>query len=66
MDRASIGIGVRGAGGICDGRRKPDAAAVRKQAIGDPAFSNWTTVGVMWLAGFDFEIKVIARVPDAA
>jgi enamine deaminase RidA (YjgF/YER057c/UK114 family) len=24
---------------------------------------NWTAVGVTWLAGFDFEIKVIARVP---
>ncbi|EGT5662659.1 RidA family protein, partial [Cronobacter dublinensis subsp. dublinensis] len=22
-------------------------------------------VGVTWLAGFDFEIKVIARIPDA-
>ena len=27
--------------------------------------SNWTAVGVNWLAGFDFEIKVIARVPSA-
>ena len=26
--------------------------------------SNWTAVGVNWLAGFDFEIKVIARVPS--
>ncbi|EGT5691975.1 RidA family protein, partial [Cronobacter dublinensis subsp. dublinensis] len=25
----------------------------------------WTAVGVTWLAGFDFEIKVIARIPDA-
>ena len=24
---------------------------------------NWTAVGVNWLAGFDFEIKVIARLP---
>ncbi len=24
---------------------------------------TWTAVGVNWLAGFDFEIKVIARVP---
>ncbi|EKP2117855.1 RidA family protein, partial [Salmonella enterica] len=24
---------------------------------------NWTAVGVTWLAGFDFEIKVIARIP---
>ncbi|WP_340680269.1 RidA family protein [Paraglaciecola sp.] len=27
--------------------------------------SNWTAVGVNWLAGFDFEIKVIARIPSA-
>ena len=27
---------------------------------------GWTALGVNWLAGFDFEIKVIARVPDAA
>ncbi|MQK28812.1 RidA family protein, partial [Escherichia coli] len=25
---------------------------------------NWTAVGVTWLAGFDFEIKVIARIPE--
>lgn len=24
---------------------------------------NWTAVGVTWLSGFDFEIKVIARIP---
>lgn len=28
-------------------------------------YPNWTAVGVTWLAGFDFEIKVIARVPQA-
>ncbi|EKM0152140.1 RidA family protein, partial [Cronobacter dublinensis] len=28
-------------------------------------YPNWTAVGVTWLAGFDFEIKVIARIPDA-
>ena len=26
-------------------------------------YPNWTAVGVDWLAGFDFEIKVIARIP---
>ncbi|WP_405406147.1 RidA family protein [Paracoccus sp. Ld10] len=26
-------------------------------------YPNWTAVGVTWLAGFDFEIKVIARCP---
>lgn len=28
-------------------------------------YPNWTAVGVNWLAGFDFEIKVIARIPAA-
>ncbi|MGE6608315.1 RidA family protein [Halomonas sp. NPDC076908] len=27
-------------------------------------YPNWTAVGVTWLAGFDFEIKVIARLPE--
>jgi enamine deaminase RidA (YjgF/YER057c/UK114 family) len=40
-------------------------AAVRNKAIGDPPYPNWTAVGVNWLAGFDFEIKVIARVPES-
>ena len=39
-------------------------AAVRSKAIGDPPYPNWTAVGVNWLAGFDFEIKVIARIPQ--
>jgi enamine deaminase RidA (YjgF/YER057c/UK114 family) len=38
--------------------------AVREKAIGDPPYPNWTAVGVNWLAGFDFEIKVIARIPE--
>lgn len=37
--------------------------AVRSRAIGEPPYPNWTAVGVTWLAGFDFEIKVIARLP---
>jgi len=37
-----------------------------KGAIFDQApYPNWTAVGVNWLAGFDFEIKVIARIPAA-
>ncbi len=40
--------------------------AVRMEKIGDPPYPNWTAVGVTWLAGFDFEIKVIARIPEAA
>jgi enamine deaminase RidA (YjgF/YER057c/UK114 family) len=26
-------------------------------------YPNWTAIGVNWLGGFDFEIKVIARIP---
>lgn len=40
--------------------------AVRAEEIGAPPYPNWTAVGVTWLAGFDFEIKVIARVPAKA
>jgi enamine deaminase RidA (YjgF/YER057c/UK114 family) len=40
--------------------------AVRAKAIGEPPYPNWTAVGVTWLAGFDFEIKVIARIPSRA
>ncbi|WP_417837621.1 RidA family protein [Thalassospira tepidiphila] len=37
-----------------------------KDAIFDQApYPNWTAVGVTWLSGFDFEIKVIARIPAA-
>jgi enamine deaminase RidA (YjgF/YER057c/UK114 family) len=39
---------------------------VRMQEIGAAPYPNWTAVGVTWLAGFDFEIKVIARIPTAA
>ena len=39
--------------------------AVRTAEIGEPPYPNWTAVGVTWLAGFDFEIKVIARIPSA-
>ncbi|WP_407523903.1 RidA family protein [Methylobacterium oryzisoli] len=40
--------------------------AVRDGVIGAPPYPNWTAVGVTWLAGFDFEIKVIARIPQPA
>lgn len=40
--------------------------AVRAQEIGEAPWPTWTAVGVTWLAGFDFEIKVIARVPAKA
>ncbi|TCT41804.1 RidA family protein [Martelella mediterranea] len=28
-----------------------------------PPYPGWTALGVTWLSGFDFEIKVIARIP---
>ncbi|RVL65147.1 RidA family protein [Sinorhizobium meliloti] len=40
--------------------------AVKNQIFGTPPYPNWTALGVNWLAGFDFEIKVIARIPEAA
>ena len=40
--------------------------AVREGAIGAPPYPAWTAVGVNWLAGFDVEIKVIARIPRPA
>ncbi len=44
-------------------RQLETVMAVREQAIGGAPYPNWTAVGVTWLAGFDFEIKVIARIP---
>jgi enamine deaminase RidA (YjgF/YER057c/UK114 family) len=37
--------------------------AVKSDVFPQPPYPNWTAVGVTWLAGFDFEIKVIARIP---
>ncbi|MGY0833885.1 RidA family protein [Azospirillum argentinense] len=39
--------------------------AVKDKAFPRKPYPNWTAVGVNWLAGFDFEIKVIARLPQA-
>lgn len=33
---------------------------------GQAPFPTATVVGVTWLAGFDFEIKVVARLPEGA
>lgn len=38
--------------------------AVKDAEIGDAPYPSWTAVGVTWLAGFDFEIKVTARIPS--
>ncbi|WP_420606525.1 RidA family protein [Novosphingopyxis sp.] len=40
--------------------------AVKDEIFKSAPYPNWTALGVNWLAGFDFEIKVIARVPDKA
>ena len=37
---------------------------VKQKVFPVKPYPNWTAVGVTWLAGFDFEIKVIARVPQ--
>jgi enamine deaminase RidA (YjgF/YER057c/UK114 family) len=39
--------------------------AEKQAAFPTKPYPNWTAVGVNWLAGFDFEIKVIARIPAA-
>jgi len=39
--------------------------AVKKERFPKAPFPNWTAVGVTWLSGFDFEIKVTARIPPA-
>jgi enamine deaminase RidA (YjgF/YER057c/UK114 family) len=38
--------------------------AVKNEVFPQAPYPNWTAVGVNWLAGFDFEVKVIARLPD--
>lgn len=38
--------------------------AVKNEIFPEPPYPTWTAIGVNWLAGFDFEIKVIARIPD--
>ena len=40
--------------------------AVKTEMFPAEPYPNWTAVGVTWLSGFDFEIKVIARIPDVA
>ena len=37
---------------------------VKAEVFPAAPYPNWTAVGVTWLAGFDFEIKVIARIPE--
>jgi enamine deaminase RidA (YjgF/YER057c/UK114 family) len=39
---------------------------VKGEKFREAPLPNWTAVGVTWLAGFDFELKVTARIPSAA
>ncbi len=38
--------------------------AVKSEKFPKTPYPNWTAVGVNWLSGFDFEIKVTARIPS--
>ena len=38
--------------------------AVKSEVFQQAPYPTWTAIGVNWLAGFDFEIKVIARIPS--
>lgn len=44
----------------------PTIMAAKQKIFSAPPYPNWTAIGVNWLAGFDFEIKVIARIPSTA
>ncbi|MCA0320002.1 MAG: RidA family protein [Proteobacteria bacterium] len=39
---------------------------VKNRIFSEKPYPNWTAIGVNWLAGFDFEIKVIAHIPAEA
>ncbi len=43
----------------------PVVMTVKSEMFSEKPYPNWTAIGVNWLAGFDFEIKVIARIPSA-
>jgi enamine deaminase RidA (YjgF/YER057c/UK114 family) len=38
---------------------------VKSEIFPEAPYPNWTAVGVTWLSGFDFEIKAVARIPEA-
>jgi len=42
----------------------PTVMTVKNEVFRDAPYPSWTAVGVNWLAGFDFEIKVTARLPE--
>lgn len=42
------------------------ASRVRAEFLGDPPYPTLTGIGVTWLYGFDFELKVVANLPEEA
>jgi enamine deaminase RidA (YjgF/YER057c/UK114 family) len=40
--------------------------SVKREKFPQTPYPNWTAIGVNWLSGFDFEIKVTARIPSAS
>ncbi|WP_375460251.1 RidA family protein [uncultured Enterovirga sp.] len=37
--------------------------AIKAELFPEAPYPNWTAIGVNWLGGYEFEIKVIARIP---
>ncbi|MET0290398.1 MAG: RidA family protein [Pseudoxanthomonas sp.] len=37
---------------------------VKDEVFPEKPYPTWTAIGINWLAGFDFEIKVVAKLPD--
>ncbi|HEX8449854.1 MAG TPA: RidA family protein [Allosphingosinicella sp.] len=48
------------------GRQFETVRAVRETVIGAPPYPTWTAIGADLLYGFDFEIKVVARIPTGS
>ena len=44
----------------------PTIMSLKEEVFATKPYPNWTAVGVNWLAGFAFEIKVVARIPAGA
>ena len=47
-------------------RDLPVFAHVRDEFWGEPPYPPLTAIGVTWLYGFRFELKVVAKLPEAA
>jgi enamine deaminase RidA (YjgF/YER057c/UK114 family) len=46
------------------GKQMDAVMAVKREKFPRTPYPNWTAIGVNWLSGFDFEIKVTARIPS--